>query len=113
MEGLKLLFPVRTTNDITVGMTQTYAAITDTDPGKRYTCRFHFNCENLTEDTYCFTPDLFSDDGNGKHWSEDHPNCNIIFRLVEDAPIGLDWQQRYYGSVRLNGLSVVDVVEQE
>lgn len=113
VEGLKLLFPVRTTNDITVGMTQTYAAITDTDPGKRYTCRFHFNCENLTEDTYCFTPDLFSDDGNGKHWSVDHPNCNIIFRLVEDAPIGLDWQQRYYGSVRLNGLSVVDVVEQE
>ena len=113
VEGLKLLFPVRTTNDITVGMTQTYAAITDTDPGKRYTCRFHFNCENLTEDTYCFTPDLFSDDGNGKHWSVDHPYCNIIFRLVEDAPIGLDWQQRYYGSVRLNGLSVVDVVEQE
>ena len=108
IEGLKMYFTVQTANGSTVGLVQTYLPITDTVPGKVYTFTFSFDCSNLSEDIYCFTPDLFSDDGNGKHWSVDHPVCSVFFKVVDDNPIGLEWQSRYFGNIRLNPLILLE-----
>jgi len=105
--NLKLYFVLKASNGTTVGLVQTLDSITDTEPGKRYTYVFFFDCSNLAEDTYCFSPDLFADDGNGKHWSVDQPVCDIRFKIVDEHPVGLNWNLTYYGNVRLNPVTVV------
>ena len=39
---------------------------------------------NIAPGRYYFIPDIFSDDGTGRHLSYDHPSCNIVFEIVED-----------------------------
>ena len=107
IEGLKLYFILNSSNGTPIGLAQTMDAIVDTVPGETYTCRFRFDCSNLAEDVYSFVPDLFSDDGNGKHWSVDHPLCSVMFKIVEDAPEGLDWNIHTYGNIRMNQLDVI------
>ena len=107
ISNLKLYFSLNASNGTTVGLCQTYDMITDTIPGKTYSFDFAFDCSNLAEDTYCFVPDLFADDGNGKHWSVDHPVCDIRFKIVDEHPEGLNWNLTYYGNVKLNPVTVV------
>ena len=108
IEDLKLYFILNSSNGTAIGMAQTIEPIVNTVSEETYCCRFHFDCSNMAEDTYNFTPDLFSDDGNGKHWSVDHPLCNVVFKLVENSQEGLDWDLRTYGSVRLNPIAVIN-----
>lgn len=108
IENLKMYFQLRGTNDNVIGMTQTIDSIVDTVPGHVYSYQFFFDCSNLVEDTYYFIPDLFSDDGAGKHWSVDHPLCNVHFRLIDNQAVGLDWNLREYGNVQLNALTVLN-----
>ena len=107
IEGLKLYFVLNGSNGTPIGLAQTMDAIVDVVPGKTYTSTFRFDTSNLAEDIYSFVPDLFSDDGNGKHWSVDHPLCCVMFKVVENEPEGLDWNLHTYGNIRMNKLDVI------
>ena len=107
LNGLKLYFVIYASNGTIIGLAQTYESAVDTIPGKQYTIEFSFDASNLVEDTYSFIPDLFVDDGNGKHYSVDHPMQNVFFKIIDDAPIGLDWNLKYYGNVRMNEVKVI------
>ena len=113
IDGLKLYFVLNGSDGSSVGLAQTLEPILDAVPGETYHSRFHFDCSNLAEDTYSFTPDLFSDDGEGKHWSVDHPLCSVLFKIVDDFPEGLNWDLRTYGNVRLNKVDIIQGVRNE
>ena len=103
--GIKLYFVVRSDNEENVGMTQTFHSLSDARKGEKYTFTLSMDSSNLAEGTYQITPDLFSDDGNGKHWSVDHPMKKLSFKILDDQPAGLEWQPRYYGHVRLGEIT--------
>lgn len=107
IDGLKLYFVLNGSNGSVVGLAQTFDSIVDAVPGETYHTCFRFDCSNLAEDTYSFTPDLFSDDGNGKHWSVDHPLCSVLFKIIDDSPEGLNWDLRTYGNVRMNKVDII------
>ena len=107
IDGLKLYFAVVDYNGNILGMAQTEESFVDVVPEKEYTFQFLFDCSNLAEDTYYFTPDLFSDDGNGKHWSVDHPLCNMFFKIIDDEQTGLEWDLKMFGNIRMNSVRVI------
>ena len=107
IDGLKLYFIVNSSSGDVVGLAQTYEPMGDVKAGQSYTFEFAWDASNLVEDVYNITPDLFSDDGNGKHWSVDHPLCMLLFKIVENDPIGLEWQMQHYGHVRTNPIRVI------
>lgn len=102
---LKLYYIIMTKSGEKVGLAQTFEPIVDAKKGNKYSFSFEFSLDNLAEDEYYIIPDLFSDDGNGNHLSVDHPSCNVYFKIIEDEHIGLKWDKRYYGNVRLNRIN--------
>lgn len=111
--GLKLYFILTSSNGEKIGLIQTYQGIPCTEAEKNYTYTFEFDPANLTEGDYQFFVDVFTDDGNGNHFSVDHPELPIKFKLVDDEPIGLRWKPKTYGYVRLNPLVIVSGGENE
>ena len=64
---------------------------------------------NFVEGRYSFEPDLYNSLGVGAHTSYDHPSEPIYFEIGESAePDTIYWQKRYFGSIRLNTLEVVN-----
>lgn len=106
ISGIKMYLPIHSSNGSVIGMAQTYEKIIDVQNGEIYEHTFSLDCSNFAEDTYHFVLDLFSDDGNGKHWSVDHPSKELFFKVVDNKPEGLDWQLQYYGHIRLNEIRV-------
>jgi lipopolysaccharide transport system ATP-binding protein len=111
IEDVKAFFVINNSNGQIVGMTQTKEPIVSTCNGKEYCYEGTFNISNLAKGRYFFEIDIFSDDGEGRHWSYDHPRKNIVFEILEDEQKGLIWQNKYFGSVRLNEVRKVDVKE--
>ena len=105
-EGLKLYFVLETENGEKAGLAQQLVGLGRCLAGEEYSFSFSFDASNLTEGDYSFFVDIFTDDGLGKHFSVDHPMRPIYFKLIDDAPFGLDWQRQYYGSVRLNPITI-------
>ena len=94
-------------NGYTVGMTQTEKPFCDTKKGEHYSFDFTFDISNIAPGTYYFIPDIYSDDGTGRHLSYDHPSCNIAFEIVETDDTKLRWQANYYGHIKLNAIETV------
>lgn len=107
IEELKLYYTVKSIDGYTVGMTQTAAPICSVVKGEHYDCVFEYDASNLAPGVYYFIPDIFSDDGTGRHLSYDHPSCNIAFEITEPDNSIMRWQSNYYGHVRLNGIETV------
>ncbi len=107
LEGLKLYYTVKSIDGFTVGMTQTDRPFCDAQNGAHYDCEFSFDASNLAPGIYYFIPDIFSDDGTGRHLSYDHPSCNITFEILEPDNRRMRWQSNYYGHVRLNALEAI------
>ena len=105
--GLKIYFVLKTINDEKIGLVQTFEGTSAIFSGKTYTFSFEFDASNLTEGDYNFFIDVFTYDEYGNHYSVDHPMQVIRFKIFEDEPIGLRWQSKYYGHIRLNPLIVV------
>jgi lipopolysaccharide transport system ATP-binding protein len=101
ISGLKLYFVVKGTDDQIVGMTQSYEPFGDAQKGKIYSQRFVMGFPDLAEGKYYFYADVFSDDGQGNHWSYDHPSERIIFEIRTPSYGGLNWNARSYGHVVL------------
>lgn len=107
VEGLKLYFIVRASNGESIGLAQTYVSIVNADKSTKYRYTFSLDCSNFVEGTYSISPDLFSTLSDGKHYSVDHPLCEIRFKIIENQPIGLDWNTRHYGHIRTNPIEVL------
>ncbi len=102
IDGMKLYFVVSSSNGTLVEMAQVYESFVDAKDQNTYTFSFAWNPGDLVEGEYTFIPDLFSDDGNGNHWSVDHPMKPIRFKIVDDEPKGLKWLPAQYGHVNAN-----------
>lgn len=102
LDEIKLYFVLMSNNGEIIGMTQTFDPIDDIKQNQTVTCEFSVDCSNLIEDAYILYLDVFVDDGHGKHYSVDHPLQPIAFRIIDDNPIGINWNKQYYGHLRLN-----------
>lgn len=107
LDDLKLYYTVKSIDGYTVGMTQTERPFCSVRKGEHYACEFEFDPSNLAPGIYYFIPDIFSDDGTGRHLSYDHPTCNIAFEMVESDNSKMRWQSTYYGHVRLNAIETL------
>lgn len=101
VEDLKLYFIVKS-SDTRVGTTQTFQKFADIKKGNHYNFTFEFDLSNLSPGKYFFVPDIFTEDGTGKHLTYDHPLCDIFFEIVDTAPRGIRWNNKYFGNVYLN-----------
>lgn len=105
INDLKMCFVVNKSGD-KIGMTQTFDSFANVKNGNHYDFTFEYDLSNLAPGRYYFRPDLFSEDGTGRHLSYDHPVCDIFFEVVDTNEKGLRWQSMYYGNVSLNPLTV-------
>lgn len=107
LDELKLYYTVKSVDGYTVGMTQTEKPFCNAKKGEHYSFDFEFDASNIAPGAYYFIPDIYSDDGTGRHLSYDHPSCNIAFEIVEADDTKLRWQSNYYGHVKLNAIETV------
>ena len=107
LEDLKLYYTVKSIDGYTVGMTQTEKAFCDAKKGEHYEVEFQYDASNLAPGVYYFIPDIFSDDGTGRHLSYDHPICNIAFEIAEPDNTKMRWLTNYYGHIRLNAIEAL------
>ena len=102
LEELKLYYVIKSADGFIAGMTQTDQPFCNAEKGKDYSFEFAMDISNIAPGKYYFIPDIFSDDGTGRHLSYDHPSCNIVFDVIEDDDAKLRWNSNYYGHVQLN-----------
>lgn len=100
ISGLKLFLTVKSNND-NIGMAQTYKAFANVKANTHHSATFLLNISNLSPGDYYFTPDIFVDDGTGRHLTCDHPLCNVEFKIVDSKPTGLRWSAGLFGKVSL------------
>ena len=108
---LKLYFTIKSKNDQPTGLTQTYNHFLNAEQGKLYSCNFRMCFPDLVEGDYHFNLDIFSDDGNGKHLSYDHPIKTINFRIIDRKPRGIRWKRQFFGSISLPEIKLVSIAE--
>ena len=111
IEGVKLYFVLQKTNGDNVGMAQTFDPILNVEKGRTYETTYRFPIKNIAQGKYCFIPDLFSDDGTGRHLSYDHPDRQVFLMICDSNPKGMHWHQKWYGSLELGPLTVLDKSE--
>lgn len=102
IEDLKLYFVIKSADGFIAGMTQTAQPFCSAKKGESYSFDFDIDVSNIAPGRYYFIPDIFSDDGTGRHLSYDHPSCNIVFEIAEEDNSKLRWNSNYYGHVQLN-----------
>lgn len=106
-DSLRLYLVIKARNDDILGMTQTFEALKPIRAGEKASYNFSLNCSNFAEGEYLFYLDIFTFDGYGKHYSVDHPIQVIRFKIIDNQPSGIDWQEQYFGHIRLNPISIV------
>jgi lipopolysaccharide transport system ATP-binding protein len=107
-DELGIYFTVCNEDETTVGTTQLQKfELTEKDVRKKR--RFRFDISNLAEGRYFFEVDLFYGNEYGTLNSVDHPSRKIYFEKRDDDQIkSICWLKKYYGSVRLNYLTLVE-----
>lgn len=77
--------------------------------GEHKYCIMSMDVSNFVEGTYSFYIDIYSSSGVGSHVSYDHPLELLYFEIAESADVDtIFWQKRYFGSIRLNTLEVME-----
>ena len=107
IKGTKFGFVIVARSGEIIGLTQTMQVVADVIKGGDYYSELEVSFPELAEDEYYFYADIFSDDGMGGHWSYDHPNKPISFKIVDKHPCGLKWQIQYHGHTRLQEMKPV------
>ncbi len=103
IDDLQMYLTIISDTDMLVGMTQSLAMGTNVKKGETYTKEYEIDLSNLCGGTYHFALDYFSGDGEGHHWSYDHPSQFIFFEITDEGDDGrLKWNRRSYGNVKLN-----------
>ena len=108
IDDIKAYFVIYSQDGQIVGLTQTLEPMLSVEKGKMYCVINTMRMSNLAEGQYYFQLDIFSDDGMGRHWSYDHPVCNISFEIYDNNPQGLIWQKQYYGNIKLNDIKTME-----
>ena len=108
VKDLQVYLVLKADNGQIVGMTQTLQDGMDVKAGETCTINYEMDISNLTAGKYCFNIDCFTDDGNGAHWSIDHPMTVIHFEVIDEQNKWLKWNKAYYGNIKLNPLIVVE-----
>ena len=106
ISNIKFYFIISLAGGQTVGMTESANSIPVVEEGKTYNVEAEFNISNLAEGKYVMQTDVFSDDGEGNHWSYDHPSSTIAFEKTDFASSGLKWQHQFFGAVKLNPIFI-------
>lgn len=107
ISDLKLYFVIKNRTEQRIGMLQSLEGFLNAEKGNKYSHDFVMSFDNLCTGLYSFEVDIFSDDGEGRHWSYDHPLTNICFRIEEKDSKGLLWNQSDYGNVMFNPIKSV------
>lgn len=107
INDLKLYFAIRAGTGEPVGLAQTYVPFVNAVGNTKYAFDFSLDCSNFVEGNYSISPDLFSNLAEGKHYSVDHPLCEIKFKIIDDSPIGVEWNSKYFGHIRTNPIQVL------
>lgn len=108
LEELRYYFEIIYTDDTAVGMAQskTFASV---KKGQKGTSYIDFDISNLVEGKYYLYIDVFTMNEFSAHESYDHPVKKVFFEVVKDESTeSLNWNRRYWGSVRLNELKIVE-----
>lgn len=74
---------------------------------------FEFDISNLADGKYSFYVDIYVINSFGAYRSFDHPAQNIYFEIIRNKESGIVWQRKYWGSVRLNQIQVVEEAHDE
>lgn len=105
---LRVYYSVLYMDSTVVGTTQS-DIFGDAKAGVRQSAEFAMDISNLVEGVYYFYLDIFAMNEYGTHLSYDHPNQKIIFEVTEANDVkSIRWQRKYFGSVRLNPLQVLE-----
>ena len=107
VNDLKLYFAIRASSGEPLGLAQTYIPFVDATENTKYVFDFSLDFSNFVEGNYSISPDLFSNLENGKHYSVDHPLCEIRFKIIDNSPIGVQWDTKYFGHIRTNPIQVL------
>jgi lipopolysaccharide transport system ATP-binding protein len=110
-DELGIYFTVCNEDETKVGTTQ-IQNFELTENGIRKRKRFCFDISNLVEGRYFFELDLFYGNEYGAINSVDHPGRKIFFEKRDNEQIkSIQWNKKYYGSVRMNYLTLVESEE--
>lgn len=104
---LKMYMPLRYADSTPVGLAQS-VEFSNNGMDTENECIFEFDISNIADGKYYFYLDFFVSNEFGAHRSYDHPNQNIYFSISRNAKSGIEWQRKYWGSVKLNQLQVVE-----
>ena len=112
VKNLKIYFVVFGRNGDRIGLAQSLESQLDFTENKNYRIRYIFDISVFSEGEYVIHPDIFSDDGYGKHYSYDHIMRDVRFKVIDDIGEGLEWQEKYYGHIHLkpiicNGCEII------
>lgn len=107
IDDLKMYFTIMSSGSQPVGTTQTLKPFCNVKKGESYSYCFEMAFPELVEGKYYFNVDIFSDDGESRHLSYDHPVKNIIFEVTNNLPKGIKWIKRYHGHYRLQQIKLL------
>lgn len=104
-EKMRMYIPLKYADSTPVGMAQS-VEFKNKGLNTENEAIFSFNISNLADGKYYFPIDFNNVNKYGAHRSYDHPNKNIYFEIVRIKQSTIEWQRRFWGSVRLNEITV-------
>ena len=108
VDDLRIYYAVKDEEENVIGTVQS-EIIGSPRAGETKECVLSMDVSNFVEGKYSFEPDLYNSLGIGAHTSFDHPVEPIYFEIGESAePDTIFWQKKYFGSIRLKRLEVVN-----
>ena len=107
IKDLRMYLEVCYKDDTPVGMTQS-EIFAEAIAGEEQEATFELDFSNLVEGIYYINIDIFNLDSLSNHCSYDHPLKKVFFEIIKDNNKSeIKWDRRYWGSVRLNDISIL------
>ena len=104
-ENVGIYFTLLAGDDSPIGTTQSISCI-DIAPNTDKDIIMEFSPSNLADGKYHFYLDVYYKNDYGTFSSIDHPLQKIFFEIKSDENDGIEWQNRYFGAVRLEELKL-------
>ncbi len=108
LNNVRICLDIVSANEAKVGVTQVYDNLVNTKKGEKYTFNFEFDCSNLIQGDYYFTPMIYSADENLSPILYDMPITRIAFKVIGLDGKGVTLVPNVYGFVSLPPLKVIN-----
>lgn len=109
MQDIYIYYTIFDEESRIVGTVQSYR-ICNSDINETIDVILSMDVSNLMDGVYSFHLDMCTSGGVGAHTSYDHPIETVYFEISETAePGAILWQKKYFGSVKLPSLELVDI----